>query len=74
MYKAIITDLDGTLFNGESLISDYSAEVLRQAEKKGYTIIIATGRHHADADYIVRNAPWDKSIPHILQRRHDCFA
>ncbi len=56
MYKAIITDLDGTLFNGESLISDYSAEVLRQAEKKGYTIIIATGRHHADAGYIVRNA------------------
>lgn len=55
MYKAIITDLDGTLFNGESLISDYSADVLRRAEKKGYVIIIATGRHHADADYIVRN-------------------
>lgn len=56
MHKAIITDLDGTLFNGESLISGYSADIIRRAEKKGFTIIIATGRHHADADYIVRNA------------------
>ena len=39
MYKAIITDLDGTLFNGESLISDYSAEALRQAEEASSALL-----------------------------------
>lgn len=48
-YKAVISDLDGTLLNSEHVISEYSKDVIRKIIKKGVKFIIATGRHHKDA-------------------------
>lgn len=48
-YRAIISDLDGTLLNGEHKISEYTKEVIRKIIGKGVKFIIATGRHHKDA-------------------------
>ena len=48
-YRAIISDLDGTLLNGEHKISEYTKEVIRKIIGKGIKFIIATGRHHKDA-------------------------
>ena len=48
-YRAIISDLDGTLLNGEHKISEYTKEVIRKIISKGIKFIIATGRHHKDA-------------------------
>lgn len=42
MYKAIISDLDGTLFDEKSMISPYTAQVLRAAAAQGIRIILAT--------------------------------
>ena len=56
MIKAIVSDLDGTLFNPDSLMSDYSADVLRRAHAKGIQIILATGRHHTDLKMIAEKA------------------
>ncbi|WP_163468394.1 Cof-type HAD-IIB family hydrolase [Fusobacterium sp. IOR10] len=49
MYKAVISDLDGTLLNSNHEISDYSKEIIGKIIKKGVKFIIATGRHHKDA-------------------------
>jgi len=49
MYKAVISDLDGTLLNSKHEISDYSKEIIGRIIKKGIKFIIATGRHHKDA-------------------------
>lgn len=42
--KLVALDMDGTLLNDEWGISDYTKEVIREAEKKGITIVLATGR------------------------------
>lgn len=49
MYKAVISDLDGTLLNSKHEISEYSKEIIKAIIKKGIKFIIATGRHHKDA-------------------------
>lgn len=48
-YKAVISDLDGTLLNSEHKISDYTKEVIKKIIGQGVKFIIATGRHHIDA-------------------------
>ncbi|MFC0178906.1 pyridoxal phosphatase [Thorsellia kenyensis] len=45
-YSVIALDLDGTLLNDNKVISRVSLDILSQAQKKGLTVIIATGRHH----------------------------
>lgn len=42
--EAIAFDLDDTLLNGQSSISDYTVEVLRRAKARGIRIIPASGR------------------------------
>lgn len=48
-YKAIISDLDGTLLNSEHKISEYTKGVIKNIINQGVKFIIATGRHHRDA-------------------------
>lgn len=48
MYKAVVSDLDGTLLGADHRISDYTREVLRALQDQGVTLILATGRHHLD--------------------------
>ncbi len=47
-YKAIISDLDGTLLNSEHTISKYTKSVIKTIIDKGIKFYIATGRHHND--------------------------
>lgn len=42
--RMIAIDLDGTLLHDDMTISDYSREVIQKAMKKGYRIVVATGR------------------------------
>lgn len=42
--KIIAVDLDGTLLNGESKLSDFTKDTIKQISKKGHHVIIATGR------------------------------
>ncbi|RKD27933.1 hypothetical protein SAMN02745883_00326 [Caminicella sporogenes DSM 14501] len=51
-YKAVITDLDGTLLNSDHKVSDYTKEVIKKVIKKGVKFFIATGRHHQDVSHI----------------------
>lgn len=55
MYKFIVSDLDGTLLNGDHVISDYTKNVLRKLTQQGIYFIFATGRHHQDVNAIKNN-------------------
>jgi Cof subfamily protein (haloacid dehalogenase superfamily) len=46
-YKLVALDLDGTLFNSESTITQYTSRVLRALDQKGIKIVIATGRSYS---------------------------
>lgn len=52
MYKAVITDLDGTLLNDEHVVSEYSKKVIKKLIEKGIKFFIATGRLHASTKEI----------------------
>ena len=42
--KVIAVDLDGTLLNSESQLSDFTIETIKKISKKGHQVVIATGR------------------------------
>lgn len=42
--KILFADLDGTLLNNESKVSEYSIEVLRQMTDAGHKLVLASGR------------------------------
>lgn len=54
-YKAIISDLDGTLLNSHHIISEYTKNIIKKIIKeKGVKFIIATGRHYIDASCFMK--------------------
>lgn len=48
-YQAIVSDLDGTLLNGEHRFSNKTKKVIKEVKDRVKKIFIATGRHHLDA-------------------------
>ncbi|WP_156299408.1 HAD family hydrolase [Streptobacillus canis] len=55
MFKAVITDLDGTLLNSNHEVSEYTKEVIRKFVAKGYKFYIATGRLHTSTKEIAES-------------------
>ena len=51
-FKAVVSDLDGTLLNANHVIGDFTIEILNKLEQKGVDIILATGRNHTDVSSI----------------------
>ncbi|WIW70325.1 Cof-type HAD-IIB family hydrolase [Anaerosinus gibii] len=47
--KLLVTDLDGTLLNGEKKISSRNALAIQRAQEKGVKVTFATGRMHKAA-------------------------
>ena len=42
--RLIAIDLDGTLLHDDMTISNYSRQVIKKAQSRGYEIVVATGR------------------------------
>lgn len=47
-FKAVISDMDGTLLNGDHVLGDYTIDVLKKLSQLGVDIILATGRGYVD--------------------------
>ena len=45
--KMIALDLDGTLLNSESKLSDFTIETIKKISALGHKVIITTGRPNA---------------------------
>ncbi|HML36560.1 MAG TPA: Cof-type HAD-IIB family hydrolase [Bacillota bacterium] len=54
MYKLIVSDLDGTLLNDASALSEYSKEVIHRASEQGVDFMLATGRLFGGARMIAK--------------------
>lgn len=46
-YKLIAIDLDGTLLNSSNSITPYTIEIIKQLDRMGVIIVIATGRSYS---------------------------
>ena len=53
MYKAVVSDLDGTLLNEEHKVSSFTKETIELLLKKGIKFYIATGRGYIGAKEIM---------------------
>ena len=51
-YKAVISDLDGTLLNSQHQVSDFTRSTLKALVESGVKFIVATGRHIIDVQGI----------------------
>lgn len=47
-FRAIVSDLDGTLLNTNHVVGDFTIETLQKLAAKGVDIMLATGRNHTD--------------------------
>lgn len=52
-YRAIISDLDGTLLNAEHTLGDFTVKTLEKLAEQGVDIFLATGRSFADVKHII---------------------
>ena len=52
--RLIATDLDGTLLRDDKTIDEKTKERLIQAQKQGIIIVIATGRHKSEIDFVTK--------------------
>ena len=57
--KILFTDLDGTLLNDDSKVSEYSYEVLKRMTKAGHKLVIASGRPLESIKEVIRLAHLD---------------
>ncbi len=48
--KMIAIDLDGTLLNQESQLSEYTISTIKKVRKQGHLVLIATGRPYRMAE------------------------
>ncbi|MBU8907993.1 Cof-type HAD-IIB family hydrolase [Desertibacillus haloalkaliphilus] len=56
MVKCIAIDMDGTLVNSELTIAKENSEAIKEAQKKGIEVVIATGRSYPEAEYVLKDA------------------
>lgn len=52
-FRAIISDLDGTLLNAHHQIGGFTVETLEKLSEKGIDIFLATGRNYPDVSSII---------------------
>lgn len=60
-FKAIISDLDGTLLNANHHIGEFTIEVLSKLVKQGVDIYFATGRNYPDVKHIIAKVDVEKA-------------
>ena len=53
--KVVVSDLDGTLLNPNHVVSEYTKKTIRKLTDSGVHFMIATGRHHVDAERIKKS-------------------
>ena len=52
-YRAIVSDMDGTLLNGHHVVGDFTAQTLERLYDSQVDIVLATGRNYFDVSSIL---------------------
>lgn len=61
-FRAIVSDLDGTLLTPQHIVGDFTIETLNALEKQGVDIILATGRNHTDVASILGKIGAERAV------------
>ncbi|MFZ7234346.1 Cof-type HAD-IIB family hydrolase [Avibacterium avium] len=61
-FRAVVSDLDGTLLNGDHVIGDFTIETLEKLAQEKIDIILATGRKYEDVAHIVGKVKLDNAV------------
>lgn len=61
-FRAVVSDLDGTLLNANHVVGDFTIDTLNQLEKNGVDIVLATGRNHTDVSSILGKIGADRAV------------
>lgn len=61
-FRAVVSDLDGTLLNANHVIGDFTIDTLNQLEQDGVDIILATGRNHTDVSSILGKIGAERAV------------
>ncbi|MDH2924465.1 hypothetical protein EV693_106100 [Nicoletella semolina] len=61
-FRAVISDLDGTLLNHKQHIGDFTVKTVERLAKKGLDIFIATGRSFVDVKQLMKNCSLEEAI------------
>ena len=61
-FRAMVSDLDGTLLTPEHLVGDLTIDTLRALEQNGVDIILATGRNHTDVSSILGKIGAERAV------------
>ena len=61
-FRAVISDLDGTLLNSNHVIGDFTIDTLNRLEQQGIDIVLATGRNHTDVSSILAKIGAERAL------------
>lgn len=61
-FRAVVSDLDGTLLNANHMIGDFTIDTLNQLEQNGIDIVLATGRNHTDVSFILGKIGSERAV------------
>ncbi|MBS9783038.1 MAG: Cof-type HAD-IIB family hydrolase [Pasteurella sp.] len=61
-FRAIVSDLDGTLLNAHHKVGDFTIEILQKLAQQGVDIFLATGRNYPDVKHIVSRINLDDAM------------
>ena len=52
-FRAVVSDMDGTLLNGNHVVGDFTIATFEKLAQKGVDVILATGRNYTDVSSIL---------------------
>ncbi|MBE2895122.1 Cof-type HAD-IIB family hydrolase [Spirabiliibacterium falconis] len=61
-FRAVVSDLDGTLLNAQHSVGDFTIETLQRLERQGVDIVLATGRSYPDVAGIVKRIGLQRGV------------
>ena len=61
-FRAVVSDLDGTLLNANHVIGEFTIDTLNRLEQKGVDIVLATGRNHTDVSSILGKIGAERAV------------
>lgn len=61
-FRAIVSDLDGTLLNGQHILGDVTVQTLMQLTERNVDIVLATGRNHIDVSRILQKIQIESAV------------
>ncbi|PJG83625.1 Cof-type HAD-IIB family hydrolase [Caviibacterium pharyngocola] len=61
-FRAVVSDMDGTLLNGNHVIGDFTIKTLEKLVQKNVDIILATGRNHTDVSSILSKVNTEHAV------------